>query len=568
MAEDEKQQQLEKIVGHFYSPAHSGKTIEVMVDHRHITHALATFLHERDYLTSDFIILKESKLSQTIKGYFDVSSSTREKRCVLVTIKKSLFDGYAVTLEDQDESYVCPADLKYEFKFLKKGRAVEMSEGEFRFDPHSIFVSYTQKDKNSKDESWFSRSVYGKNRKELRNLHEAMPEMKYAINRHLLNLVAETVLNFTTLARVIKAVGGDAWMLWLSGASTVSKIPAERTYSRKAAEITSGLPLASYSHLIDSPHNVINRIVERRDVASWRRLEESLEYLASEAELTEEEADIGAKILQLERLLQEPDAQEKIKAESKHWNIESSPRLEETLQELTLIDYDSIRKQLKSYTSELEARGLLKPDISADEVIDNGLKLFPGRYASELRRHLFDMFKSLIRSPTQEEYGGVLRNVKHQLEKNVRRDMSIFLGYYPLAYVADSRFKVPLLGYVSYYIALEVSEYYNHSGFERLNTVIDLHYIIKELDNDPTIASGADAINQYRSHLTKVSAFLYPVLLGLAVTGEYFSSRTGGISNYVMDVIAFTAKYASMKQWHKFMDSLIERCEKKMDDNQ
>ncbi|MBS3117173.1 hypothetical protein J4421_06275 [Candidatus Woesearchaeota archaeon] len=562
---DPEDSSLEQKVSNYGLSPSSERVVDVIIDYRHVASSLATFLQERGYAPGRFNVKKTgTKFSRTVEGHFEINSRGDKRRKVAVTITKHLFDGYTATVEDESTPYICPADVKYEFKFLKRGVARESAEGTFHFCQDSIFVSYHQKDKNGEDESWVLKLMYGQNKRELRKLYETMPEMKHAVNRHLLDLVAETVLRFTTLARVIQNVGGDAWYLWLTGASTVSKIPAERFYSKTAAEVTSGLPLAFYLRMIESPRTVINQLIERSDVASWHRLEETMELLASEAELTEEEAAISRKVLKLEHLLKQPNSQEKVNEEVRRWNLGSSPQLQEALNEITLIDYESIRKQLRGYLSELEARGLVKSEISLDDIVDNSMKLFPGRYASELRRQISEMLKGIIRQPAQEEYGQVLRNVKHHLNTNIRSDMTIFLGNYPLAYLADSHWQIPIPGFVAYYFLLETADYVNHSGFERLNTVVDLHYVLKELDNDPAISSGADVINQYRSHLTRVSAGLYPLLLLIAGAGQYFSTRTNGFTNYVTDMFAFLAKYAGMKQWHKFMNALIERCEKEL----
>ena len=530
----------------------------VKIDHRHVLSFIAEFLSEREYNVGDFTVVSRSRFSDSIEGYFEIDLPTRATPRVKVKITKHLLDGYSATIEDQEKPYICPTDIKYELRFLDNGKLKETGDGSFLFDLNSIFLNYFQRDKNEPGEAWLHRLIYGTRSKELRRHYEIVPEIKYAVNRMLLDNSAETILRFTTLARVIQHddVGVDAWYLWLSGGATTFTIGAEKYYSKKSAKITSGLPQALYSAMMESPRNAINKIVERKDIASWHRLHEKLEDLALKAD----RKVVEEKFLRLDGMLDQ--GQDKIKQEISGWGLRLDSELDRIIDELCPVDYVSVRRQLKDYMLELDEKGLLEDNLLVDSTLDDIIQSFPGRTAGELRRSLSDGLKGLIRKPSSAEHGRMLSEVKAALNINVKSDMGIFIGYYPLAYLASSDYKIPIAGFISYYLTLEALEYVNATGFARLNTIVNLNYVLKELDKDPGISSGADLNNQLNSHLAKVGSAMYPVLMLLAAAGQYFSPRTGGITNYVMDIAALALKYAGMRQWHKFMYSLIERCEK------
>ena len=527
------------------------------IDHRHVLSFIAGFLSEREYKVGDFTVVSRHRFSDSIEGYFEIDLPTRVNQRVKVKIAKHFLDGYSATIEDQEKPYVCPTGIKYELRFLNNGKLKEIGDGSFLFDLNSIFLSYSQRDKNDPGEAWLHRLIYGTRSKELRRHYEIVPEIKYAVNRTLLDIAAETILRFTTLARVIDDVGVDAWYLWLSGSATTFTIGAEKYYSKKSAKITSGLPQALYSAMMESPRNAINRIVERKDIASWHRLHEKLEDL-----LNVDGKVVGERFSRLTRISEQDQGKDKIKQEIAGWGLPLDGDLDRILDELCPVDYVSVRRQLDDYILELNEKGLLEDNLSVGSAIDNVIQSFPGRTAAELRRSLSDGLKSLIRKPSSAEHGRMLSEVKAALNMNVKSDMGIFMGYYPLAYLASSDYKVPIAGFIGFYLTLEALEYVNAAGFARLNNIINLNYVLKELDKDPGISSGADLNNQLSSHLAKVGSAMYPVLMLLAATGQYFSTRTGGMTNYVMDIAALALKYAGMRQWHKFMYSLIERCEK------
>lgn len=476
-------------------------------------------------------------------------ASNHVPRDLELKIKRPLYDGVIATLTDRGEPYLCSKNSKYEFHFKKKTKNGEQS-----------LLSYTQK-KNSETEfrSFILKIIYGTKSIPLKKLYDIMPELKTRIEFRIIDVLSETILNTTTAARVINNFDEDAWYILAGGGASFIEINAEKGFSKKATTITSRLPQAIYAKLQESPRNTINQIVERRDVVSWERLLELTKEIAPKYGLTQNKFSAPARISKLEKLLLED--KNKFNEEIDSWKIPDE-KFKNTVREIEPINYTAIRELVKQYIDFLDSKRLLKPNIEIEKTISRAAGGFAGKTMPEMRKNLSDEIRKVIIKPSKEVYLETIREVKRELEKNILIDTGIFLGKYPLAYIASSNLQVPKEFLLSWYIAEEGLKIWNAVGFERINNILRLNYIMDELNKDPTISGGADIENIFDSHISKVESATQTIGIGLGLIGQYYSKKTNGITNYVMDALSLGLLFMGIKKWYKYMNSMIERCER------
>lgn len=500
------------------------------------------FLDARDY--------RVGHISQYGKHDNEITlTSNHVPRKIKINIKRPFYDGIVATLSDVGEPYICPEGMKYEFRFRKK-----------TLENEKPLLSYTQKT-NSESEmrSFLSGIIYGTKSNPLKKLYEIMPELKSRVEFRIVDVLSETILNTTTAARVINNFDDDAWYILAGGGASFIEINAEKGFSKKATTITSRLPQAIYAKLQESPRNTINQIVERRDVVAWTRLLELTKDIAPKYGLTQNKFSASARISRLEKLLYED--KNKFDEEIDSWKIPDE-KFKNVVREIEPINYVAISTHIAQYLVFLNKKELLKPKIDIEETARNLSGKFAGKTANGLRKDLSDEIRKVIIKPSRESYLETIREVKLHLEKNILIDTGIFLGKYPLAYLASSNIHIPKEALLSWYVAEEGLKVWNSVGFERINNILRLNYMIEELNKDPTISGGADLENIFDSHISKVESATQTIGVGIGLVGQYYSKKTNGITNYAMDALSLGLMFLGIKKWYKYMNSTIERCEK------
>lgn len=505
---------------------------------------ITRFLNARDYRTEH--IRPQGKNNNII-----TLTSNHVPRKLNLTIRRPIYDGVIATLTDRGEPYLCPENSKYEFRFKKK-----------TLNGEKPLLSYAQKT-NSETElhSFLSEIIYGTKSIPLKKLYNIMPELKARVEFRIIDVLSETILNTTTAARVINNFDEDAWYILAGGGASFIEINAEKGFSKKATNITSRLPQAIYASLQDSPRNTINQIVERRDVVAWERLLELTRNIAPKYGLTQGRFSAPARILKLEKLLLEDKS--KFNEEIDSWKIPDE-KFKNTVKEIEPINYAAIGELIKQYAIFLDSKGLLKQDIDIEKTIGKMSGGFAGRTMPELRKNLSDDIRKVIIKPSREAYLKTIQDVKRELEKNILIDTGIFLGKYPLAYLASSNLQMPKELLLSWYVAEEGLKIWNAVGFERINNILRLNYMMDELNKDPTISGGADIENILDSHISKIESATQAIGIGVGLVGQYYSKKTSGITNYVMDALSLGLMILGIKKWYNYMNSTIERCEKEI----
>lgn len=509
-----------------------------------VIYEITRFLNARDYTIVN--IKPAGKYDKIIS-----LTSNHVSRELNLKIKRNLYDGVIVTLADRGEPYLCPKNSKYEFRFKKKTLIGE-----------NPLLSYTQKTNSETElQSFLSGIIYGTKSIPLKKLYNIMPELKERIKFRIIDVLSETILNTTTAARVINNFDEDAWYILAGGGASFIEISAEKGFSKKATKITSRLPQAIYASLQDSPSNTINQIIERRDVVAWERLLELTKDIAPKYGLTQNRFSVPTRISKLERLLIED--KNKFNEEIDSWKIPDE-KFKNIVKEIEPINYSAIGNLIKQYITYLDTKKLLKPNIDIEKTIGKISGGFAGKTMPELRKELSDKIRKVIKEPSKEEYLETIRDVKRDLEKNILIDTGIFLGKYPLAYLASSSLQVPKELLLSWYVAEEGLKIWNAVGFERINNILRLNYIMNELNKDPTISGGADIENIFDSHISKIESAIHTLGIGIGLVGQYYSKKTNGITNYFMDALSLGLMFLGIKKWYKYMNSTLERCEKEI----
>lgn len=520
---------------------------------------ITRFLNARDYSIGHITYDHKNKSTITL-------TSNHVPRDLQLTIKRPIYDGVIATLSDIGEPYICPEGMKYEFRFKK--RVLENEKP---------LLSYTQKT-NSESEihSFLSGIIYGTKSNPLKKLYEIMPELKSRVEFRIVDVLSETILNTTTAARVINNFDDDAWYILAGGGASFIEINAEKGFSKKATTITSRLPQAIYAKLQESPRNTINQIVERRDVNAWVRLLELTKDVAPKYGLTQNRFSAPARISKLEKLLLED--KNKFNEEIDSWKIPDE-KFKNTVKEIEPINYNAIGELIKQYLEFLDTKKLLRtntavektgPNIDVEKTKSMYIEKIAGKIATgfagktnaELRKDLSDEIRKVIIKPSREQYLETIRDVKVELEKNILIDTGIFLGKYPLAYIASSNIQIPKELLLSWYVAEEGLKVWNAVGFERINNILRLNYMMEELNKDPTISGGADIENIFDSHISKIESATQTIGVGIGLVGQYYSKKTNGVTNYLMDALSLGLMFLGIKKWYKYMNSTIERCER------
>lgn len=504
-------------------------------DKKRIVDEITNFLESRKYEVSGTEYAKNGRASISL----NTNGSTKKLN---ITIKKRL-NHFDTLVEDSDEPYLLKDGTKYAFKFRKN-----YSES------RNALLSYEEVENS---ESFFRRTVYGTADPRLRKLYRTMPELKHRTMFRLNDTIAESMMNTTAVANVLESMGSDSYYVLLAGTSSVAEIHAEKIFTGKATKITSLLPQAKYATLLDSPRNTINTIVERKDVNSWIRLLEVTENICEDLDISAKYFSPSRRVSKLEEILLEGKS---IEEEISDWPIKNDERFKKSLNEIEKINYIEIKQDLNKYIDYLKSKNLVKEKIDSEKILEKITSDYAGKNAPELRVELSDKIRKIIKEPTKQEYLDTINSVKNELKKNLWSDTGVFFSKLGLSALATMN--APTYVLMSIYMIGEIRKVTNAVGFERMNNVLRLNYMIEELNKDPTVSGGADLENIFDAQISKIESATNAATTTLSVFAQYYARKNNNDwVNYALYGISTMFLINGMREWYKYMNQLVSRLE-------